>query len=155
MELKTTLDNKSLYDRDFYIWIQTTIEQLKRKQFSNLDLENLIEELADMGRSHKHKIESLLIRILEHLLKLEYWTAERERNANHWKGEIRTFRRQINRELKDSPSLKPYLREIFEECYTEARKEASDRSGLPIETFPATAIASLEQTLDAEWFPEL
>ena len=107
-----------------------------------------------MGRSEKRAIESLLIKLLVHLLKLKYWDSERERNQGHWQGEIRTFRRQIKKAIKDSPSLKPYILEIFDECYEDARKEASDRSELPLDIFPLISIASLEQILDENWFPE-
>jgi Domain of unknown function DUF29 len=144
--------NQTLYDRDYYLWIETTIEQLRARQFSDVDLENLIEELASMGRSQKRAIKSLLIRLLEHLLKLKYWGTERERNEGHWRGEIRTFRREIKDELKDSPSLKPYISGIFDECYQEARIEASTRSRLPLEIFPTASIGSLENILDENWF---
>jgi len=143
---------QTLYDQDYYLWLRTTINQLRAGQFASVDLENLIEELESMGRREKRTIKSLLIRLLEHLLKLKYWDVERERNEGHWKGEIRTFRRQIKDELKDSPSLKPYILEIFDECYQQARAEASDRSQLPIETFPIIPIGSLEQILDENWY---
>lgn len=152
MLLPVELANQTLYEQDYYLWLRVTINQLRAGQFSSVDLENLIEELETIGRSQKLAIESLLIRLLEHLLKLKYWDSERERNEGHWKGEIRTFRRQIKKELKDSPSLKPYILEIFEECYEEARKEASDRSQLPLDTFPINPIGSLEQVLDDNWF---
>ncbi|MDZ7958769.1 MAG: DUF29 domain-containing protein [Aulosira sp. DedQUE10] len=146
--------SQTLYDQDYYLWLKTTINQLRAGQFSSVDLDNLIEELESMSRSEKRAIESLLIKLLEHLLKLKCWDEERERNQGHWKGEIRTFRRQIQKVLKDSPSLKPYILEIFDECYQEARAEASDRSQLAIDTFPIKLIGSLEQTLDENWFPE-
>ncbi|BAY76534.1 hypothetical protein NIES25_29860 [Nostoc linckia NIES-25] len=144
---------QSLYDRDYYLWLRTTINQLRAGQFSAVDLDNLLEELESMGRSEKREIKSLLIRLLEHLLKLIYWDRERERNEGHWKGEIRTFRREIKERLKDSPSLKPYILEIFDECYQDARTEASDRSQLAIDIFPVIPIGSLEQILDENWFP--
>jgi Domain of unknown function DUF29 len=147
------MDNKTLYDQDFYLWIRTTINQLQARQFERVDLENLLEELDDMGRSEKRKIENLLIQLLVHLLKLTYWTQERGRNEGHWKGEILNFRRQILREIKDSPSLKPYILEIFEECYQFARKETQVRMRLPLDTFPVIPIGSLEQILDEDWFP--
>jgi hypothetical protein len=106
-----------------------------------------------MGRSEKRTIENLLIQLLVHLLKLTYWTGEKARNEGDWKGEIRNFRRQIIKEVKDSPSLKPYILEIFDECYLSARKNASDRSQLSLDTFPAIPIGSLEQILDEDWFP--
>ncbi len=145
---------QTLYDQDYYLWLKTTINQLRAGQFSSVDLNNLIEELESMSRSEKRAIKSLLIKLFVHLLKLTYWDQERGRNQGHWKGEIRTFRGDINDRLKDSPSLKPYILEIFDECYQDAKLEASDRSQLPIDTFPITIIGSLEQTLDENWFPE-
>ncbi|MEH2433830.1 MAG: DUF29 domain-containing protein [Nostoc sp.] len=145
---------QTLYDEDYYLWLRTTINQLRTKQFSAVDLDNLLEELETMGRREKRIIESLLIKLLQHLLKLKCWDDERERNQGHWKGEIRNFRREIKKALKDSPSLKPYILEIFDECYQDARKEASDRSQLAIDIFPIIPIGSLEQILDENWFPE-
>ncbi|MBE9251749.1 DUF29 domain-containing protein [Dolichospermum sp. LEGE 00240] len=154
MVTSTQSTTQTLYDQDYYLWIRTTINQLRTGEFSAIDLENLLEELETMGRSEKRAIKSLLIKLLEHLLKLKCWDSERERNQGHWKGEIRTFRIQIKDELKDSPSLKPYILEIFDQCYQDARKLVSDRSELPLDIFPLTPIASLEQILDENWFPE-
>jgi hypothetical protein len=154
MVTSTQSTTQTLYDQDYYLWIRTTINQLRAGEFSAIDLENLLEELETMGRSEKRAIKSLLIKLLEHLLKLKCWDSERERNQGHWKGEIRTFRIQIKDELKDSPSLKPYILEIFDQCYQDARKLVSDRSELPLDIFPLTPIASLEQILDENWFPE-
>lgn len=136
---------QTLYNEDYYLWLRTTINQLRAGQFSAVDLDNLLEELETMGRSEKRAVKSLLIRLLEHLLKLIYWDREREQNEGHWKGEIRTFRREIKERLKESPSLKPYILEIFDECYQDARTEASDRSQLTIDIFPVIPIGSLEQ----------
>jgi hypothetical protein len=122
----TSTQIETLYDQDYYLWIKTTINQLRTGQFSLVDLDNLLEELETMGRSKKRAIKSLLIKLLEHLLKLQCWENARERNQGHWQGEIRTFRRQIKDELADSPSLKPYILDIFDECYQDARKIASD-----------------------------
>jgi Domain of unknown function DUF29 len=152
MVISTQPATQTLYNQDYYLWLKTTINQLRTGQFSAVDLENLLEELETMGRSEKRAVKSLLLKLLEHLLKLKCWDSERERNQGHWKGEIRTFRTQITDELKDSLSLKPYILEIFDECYQEARKEASDRSQLPLDIFPLIPIGSLEQILDENWF---
>ena len=154
MVIQIQPSTQTLYDQDYYLWLRTTINQLRTNQFSSVDLDNLIEELEDMGRSQKRAIESLLIKLLEHLLKLKCWDEEREGNQGHWKGEIRTFRREIKKALKDSASLKPYILEIFDQCYEDARTEASDRSQLSIDIFPLIPIGSLEQILDENWFPE-
>ncbi|MBO1048428.1 MAG: DUF29 domain-containing protein [Dolichospermum sp. DEX182a] len=152
MVTSTQPTTQTLYDQDYYLWIRTTINQLRTGQFSAVDLENLLEELETMGKSEKRAIESLLTKLLVHLLKLKCWDSERERNQGHWLGEIRTFRKQIKKSLKDSPSLKPYILEIFDECYQDARLEASDRSQLPLDIFPIIPIGSLEQILD-DWLP--
>ena len=152
MVTSTQTTTQTLYDQDYYLWIRTTINQLRTGQFSAVDLENLLEELETMGKSEKRAIESLLTKLLVHLLKLKYWDSERERNQGHWLGEIRTFRKQIKNSLKDSPSLKPYILEIFNECYHDARLEVSDRSQLPLDIFPIIPIGSLEQILD-DWLP--
>jgi DNA repair ATPase RecN len=145
--------SKTLYDTDYNLWVLETVKQLQKREFNALDLDNLIEEVADLSRRDKRKLESLLTRLIEHLLKLKYWQSEREQNFGHWQGEVRTFRKQIKKELKASPSLKGYCQEIFEECYQDAREIVSDRSQLPLSTFPKKAIASLEQVLDENWFP--
>lgn len=79
--------------------------------------------------------------------------SEKVYNQNHWKKEIRNFRKQIKRELKTSPSLKNYLAQMFEESYQDAKELLSNDSDLPLNTFPEKPIASLEQILDENWLP--
>lgn len=77
-----------------------------------------------------------------------------DRSEGHWKGEIRNFRKQIKDELKDSPSLRNYLSEIFNECYQDSREIISNKAQLPLNSFPELPIADLEQVLDEDWLPE-
>ena len=142
---------KNLYDTDYNLWVEETVKKLQAKDFESLDLENLIEEVSDLSRREKKKLKNLLIKLFEHLLKLAYWESERNYNQNHWKKEIRNFRKQIKKELKASPSLKLYLLEVFEECYQDARELVSDVSELPFATFPASPIGNVEQILDENW----
>ena len=114
MFIECTQANKSLYDTDYHLWLVKTVKRLENKEFDALDLPNLVEEVSDLSRREKRKLESLLTRLFEHLLKLKYWESERSSNQGHWEAEILNFRKQISKELKASPSLKPYLLEIFE-----------------------------------------
>ncbi|MEB3883624.1 DUF29 domain-containing protein [Lyngbya sp. CCY1209] len=150
---ESTQQLKTLYDTDYNLWVLETVQKLESRDFDALDLENLIDEVLDLSRRDKRKLESLLTRLFEHLLKLAYWDSEIDENKNHWKREIRNFRKQINRELKASPSLKNYLSDRLSELYQDARELVSDISGLPVSHFPPTAIANLEQVLDENWFP--
>jgi hypothetical protein len=153
MTLQTYLNSPTLYDQDYASWLEKTIEQLKQKNFSVLDLENLIEELESMGRSEKHALKSLLTRLLEHLLKLAYWKSERDYNRRGWEGEITNFRIQINNLLEDSPSLRAYLATVFDKSYKDARKIVIKITGLNPKTFPTEPTATLEEVLDEDWFP--
>ncbi len=143
-----------LYEQDYALWLEVTANQLRQGEFSVVDIDNLIEEIESMGRSEKQAIESLLIILLVHLLKLAYWEAERERNENHWITEIATFRVQIRRRMKKSPSLKPYIQNMFEECYEDAREIVTRKNMIEPSLIPITPVLTFEQTLDKDWFPQ-
>ena len=140
MLTELTKETKKLYDTDYNLWVLETVEQLKNKDFDCLDLDYLIEEVQDLSKRDKKKLKSLLKRLFEHLLKLTYWESEKERNKNHWQREILNFRQQIREELENSPSLKPYLREILDQSYQDGRKLASKASALSLNTFPEKPI---------------
>ncbi|CCI26317.1 conserved hypothetical protein [Microcystis aeruginosa PCC 9809] len=150
--MNITISN--LYDSDYQLWLESTINQLRQGDFQAVDWQNLLEELADLGKNNRRALESLLTRLLEHLLKLTYWQSQRDYNQAAWKGEIRTFRKQIKKILRDSPSLKPYLSEILEECYTDAREIIIDITELDASIFPVEVLASLEEILAENWLPD-
>ncbi|MDY6783105.1 MAG: DUF29 domain-containing protein [Cyanobacteriota bacterium] len=136
------------YDKDYYLWIQSMVEKLKNKDYLNVDWENLIEEIEDMGKSQRRAIESLLLRLTEHLLKLKYWETERERNQRHWQSEVVNFRVLLRKRLKESPSLKANLDEIYKETLIDSKKSLSKLFELP----PKIEL-TLAQVLDEDWFP--
>lgn len=129
----TKINQNNLYDTDFYLWIETTTKQLREKQFNQLDLANLIQEIEDMGKQAKHALKSNLVVVLMHLLKYQYQPEKRTRS---WLLSIFEHRRRINESLEDSPSLKNYYQEVFNKCYQNARKEASIETGLKLNIFP-------------------
>jgi hypothetical protein len=63
---------KNLYDRDFNLWLETTINCLREGKLLQIDYENLIEELESIGRSEKNALKSNLKILLMHLLKYKY-----------------------------------------------------------------------------------
>ena len=144
-----------LYEKDYYLWIEKTISLLENHQFSDLDLDNLIEEISDMGKSQRQSLKSYLTRLLEHLLKLVYWESELEYNQRGWKNEIRNFRLRIQQIIEDSPSLKPYLSESLSSCYQNARKLFLDLSGMAENLVSLAPICTIEQALNEDWFPEI
>ncbi len=133
--MTTGLDanRQSLYEADYLKWIETTVEKLRVRDYSNIDWENLIEEIETIGRSERRSLESNLVVVLTHLLK---WQYQPEFRSGSWKGSIAEYRRRIRKALKKSPSLKPYLEQVFAECYLDAVELASAETELPMETFP-------------------
>ncbi|EAZ90347.1 hypothetical protein CY0110_04753 [Crocosphaera chwakensis CCY0110] len=43
----TQINSQTLYDKDFNLWIEETVKQLKSGDFNEIDINNLIEEIAD------------------------------------------------------------------------------------------------------------
>ncbi|MFZ9738471.1 MAG: DUF29 domain-containing protein, partial [Prochlorotrichaceae cyanobacterium] len=68
----TELQKTSLYEQDFLLWSEDTAAKLRARDFENLDLENLIEEVESLGRSDRKELLSRLVVIFEHLLKRLY-----------------------------------------------------------------------------------
>ncbi len=141
----------TLYETDFNLWVEQTVSQLKNGKIQDLDLENLIEEIASMGRSDKREIKSRLIVLMMHLLK---WKYQPQKQTISWITTINEQRRQIKIILKDSPSLKPYLQNEIEDCYQDARQDAEKETQLSLAIFPVENPFTLDQILDPNYFPE-
>jgi Domain of unknown function DUF29 len=45
--------NTDLYDRDYLEWVEDIANKLRARDFDNLDIDNLIEEIEDLGKSEK------------------------------------------------------------------------------------------------------
>lgn len=146
-------NNKTLYDQDFYLWIQTTIQHLQERNLEQLDIENLIEEIDSMGRSEKKELKTRLVVLIEHLLKLQYWIEEKDDNARGWRNTVVEQRRQIIYTIADSPSLKAILNDVFLPCYQDAKKDTTNKYQLPSNLFPEEPPFSLDQVLNADFIP--
>lgn len=151
MTIELEANRQSLYETDYLRWIEITVEKLRVRNYSNIDWENLIEEIEDMGRSERRSLESNLIVVLTRLLKWQYQPKFR---SGSWKSSIVEHRRRIRKALKESPSLKPYLEEVFAECYSDAVEQASAETGLPVETFPQLCSYTSAEVLDSNFLPK-
>ena len=141
------MNTAALYESDFYAWTQHHAELLQKKRFSELDLQNLIEEVKDMGASEKRALESRLIELLMHLLK---WQFQPEWQGNSWLHSINKQRISIKRLLKNNPSLTYQLKERVDELYPDAREYACYETRLALEIFPAQCPYTLEQILEKQ-----
>jgi hypothetical protein len=139
------------YRTDFNLWIEQTAQLLREKRWYDLDLEHLIEEVEDLGKSERRGIASQLTRLLLHLLK---WQYQPQRRSDSWLDSITDARTQIELALEDSPSLKKYAAEQLEQSYQRARQQAARQTGMPLSTFPQECPYSLDLILADEWLPE-
>lgn len=143
----------SLYEKDFYLWITSTIQSLKEEQFHELDLTNLIIELESMGKREKRELYSLLLVLIEHLLKLYYWEAQKADNYRGWKNTVIEQRKQIEILLRESPSLKSLLPESLPTLYQDAREIFLRKSELSAIIVPVESPFTLKAILDPNYFP--
>jgi hypothetical protein len=145
-----TLQSITLYDQDYLLWLEDTLNLLKTQNYEKVDWQNLFEEIEDMGKREKRALESNLIILLIHLLKCQY---QPEKRSGSWERRILEHRRRIKKALKDSPSLNPYLMTILEESYVEAVKQTKAETQLPLDTFPQKCPYQLMIILEDDFLP--
>ena len=145
--------NTELYDQDFYAWTQTTAALIRAGKWSDLDQEALAEEVESLGKSDWRELASRIAVLLRHLLKWRYQPERRQRGRS-WRSTIWEQRSRLRRLLRQSPSLAPLVPQTIQEEYAEACQRASDETGLPLTTFPATCPWTAAQVLDTDFWPE-
>jgi len=122
------------YADDLYGWVEDQIGLLKAGRLSEIDTDNIAEELADVGHDQFDKLESALRVLLLHFLKWDHQPTHRSRS---WLRSVHEQRKRIARVLRKNPSLLPRIPEATEEGYEDARDDAVDETGLAKKVFPA------------------
>lgn len=125
-----------LYDLDYQDWVNATVAQLRAGQFSEVDLDALIEEIESLGRSERHALKSQWIRVIMHLLKLDAQPTATDYH-NSWVSSVLEGLEEISDFLQASPSLRGYLRSRESEWYPKAVAKASIETRIPQTQFPA------------------
>jgi hypothetical protein len=137
------------YDKDFYGWTQEQAALLRAGRLTDLDIENLIEEIETMGRSEKRELESRLTVLLPHLLKWRYQEVWRGRS---WELTIHEQRLRFAETLDDNPGLKPNLDEVLNKAYQYAILQAARETKISKNLFPVSCPWTLEQITDTVFF---
>jgi hypothetical protein len=146
-----TEQHPSLYERDFYLWVEEQTGLLRRGALDRLDVANLVEEIEELGIGAKKAVKSNLVVVLLHLLKHQFQPRRRSRS---WRASIVEHRQRLRDDFRTSPSLRGYARDVFVEAYADARARAGAETGLPETALPDTSPYSLEQALDPEFLPD-
>ena len=114
----TLVTVKQLYEQDFALWIEETVNQLKSGDFSQIDLENLIEEVESLGKRDKRELKSRLVTLFEHALKRCY--VPLTDCYRGWEVTIKRTQSKLKDILQDSPSLRNFFVALCHKCYQEA-----------------------------------
>jgi hypothetical protein len=120
------------YDSDILEWSERQAALLRRRAAGDLvneaelDWPNIAEEIEDVGRSELHRVESLLVQALRHMLKAEAWPLSRD--APSWRADAIDFRQQARRRF--APSMRPKI--DVASLYADARRALPETmDGLP------------------------
>jgi hypothetical protein len=138
------------YDKDFYAWTQHNAQLLRKRKLSEIDIENIAEEIESMGKSEKRELINRLAVLLAHLLK---WKFQPVRQCKSWELTIKEQRMELIDLLKDSPSLKHELENKLSHAYQRALLMAEKETGLEQKKFPKKSPFSLEKILQENYFP--
>jgi len=120
------------YDSDFYSWSQEQGRLVREGRWSEIDRDNVADEIESLGREQFNKLESAIRVILIHMLK---WDHQPSRQSRSWAISIATHRVHLEDVLEDNPGLKPRIPEAIGRAYRIARLEAANETGLKKSAF--------------------
>jgi hypothetical protein len=153
MAVQVKARSSELYEQDLYAWSEVQADLLRRRRFSELDLERVAEEIEDVGGSLYREVRSRIRTIMEHLLKMEHAAATEP--CAGWERTIRTQRADLAEDL--TPSLRPRIERGLARFYEAARIEAAAAlraHGEPAaaDALPPTSPYTLDQ-ITGDWLP--
>ena len=145
------------YDDDYFAWTQHQAQVLRtmRRADNRLDRERVAEEIEDLGKSERDAVRSQIVRIIEHLLKLEHSPAADPRFD--WMASIVEARRVLDDKItatleRDAEARLPPL-------YADARELAESglrtfRENEAAARLPSACPYTLEQIRQRGWLPQ-
>jgi DNA primase len=144
----------SLYERDYYGWIERNVHAIREGRVHEVDWANVAEELEDMGKSERRALRSQLARLMSHLLKWSYQPERRRISEHSWRATIEHARQSVSELLNESPSFKPQLSQLLLQAYRDAVAEAVAQTNLPKRTFPIDCPWTFNQMMAEDFWPE-
>jgi len=140
-----------LYETDFYGWVQNQVDSMRVRNLSNLDFDNLIEEIDSMGKSLQRELTSRLEVLYAHLLK---WQFQPKFKGTSWELTIDEQRGKISELIQDNPSLLSKLDDCIARGYRHGKRAAMKETGIDQSIFPAQCPWTFEQVMDVDFWPE-
>ncbi|WP_373507659.1 DUF29 domain-containing protein [Thiocapsa sp.] len=139
-----------LYKTDFHAWTLKAAELIRQHRFDEVNTDDLAEALDSMGKKERNEIANHLVILLAHLLK---WQSQPAYRSMSWRSSIIEQRKQIQRQIQSSPSVKPYVPEAVEDAYPDAVDIAARETLLGRERFPQSCPYEIDEILDYDFYP--
>lgn len=140
-----------LYEDDVIAWAEQQASLLRAGKWSELDIDNIAEEIEDVGKSEKRELQSRLALLIAHLLK---WTYQPDMRGHSWIYTIREQRAAIQQDLIKGPGLKPlladetWMRQTYRYAKVKAYEDTHDL------TLPDELPWAIEQIFSADFMPD-
>ncbi|WP_375455421.1 DUF29 domain-containing protein [uncultured Methylobacterium sp.] len=131
---KAPTQRSTRYADDLHAWVQEQVALLRAGRVDALDLDNIAEELSDVGAEQYDKLESAVVIVLVHVLK---WDHQPERRSRSWTQSIEEHRLRIGKQLRKNPSLKSRLAEALDDGYRLGRVKAAREMKRKTRSLPA------------------
>lgn len=138
------------YDTDFALWAEDQAAKLRAGKVSELDRDNIAEELENLARSLRRELVDRLARLLQSLLQWEYLDGLR---LPAWYTAIQEERSMIPRLLEDAPSLSQSWPEAYAQAWDIARESACTATGLASAVLPQECPYSRDHMLAVTFWP--
>jgi len=142
----------NLYEDDVIAWAEQQAALLRAGRWELLDIDNIAEEIEDVGKSEKRELRHRMAVLVEHLIK---WRWQPGRRGSSWLTTIRVQRIDIQKLIRKMPSLKPMMAdaefadEVWRDAVVLALKEAEGE----IENLPDTNPWTLDQAMLPDFLP--
>ncbi|WP_257255131.1 MULTISPECIES: DUF29 domain-containing protein [unclassified Endozoicomonas] len=157
----------NLYETDYHQWLTNQVALLRNHNFDQLDLENLLEELELSIKQDLRELESFLVNLILHLLKMDYQTTvlrdsvATKRVIKGWAESVFNARDGIVELVEKNHSLAPRIEDVLEDSYFKAKKKAIKAMNLYVNanqrldesSFPDTCPWSYDQMMTEDWYP--
>ena len=140
-----------LYEKAFYEWAMQNAQLMRMGKLSEIDVENIAEELESMGKSEKRAFINRLAVLISHLLKWQFQPGMRSKS---WKYSIKEQRTSLLDLLEDSPSLRHDIEPKLKKAYSKALMIAAKETGLDEGSFLRACPYTFDQAVDDSFWPE-
>lgn len=144
----------TLYNTDFHAWaieqaeLLRAISQRNPPELVGIDLEHIIEEVEDLGREARNKVESLWFQALLHFMKI---ALDPECNAvRHWRKEINAMLSQARRHYRASMEQYIDVDDLWVDASRDMRRDRKEDQ-LPAVDIPSRCPLTLHQLADSEY----